>query len=329
MAGNFAAGFTGQVVSTIVLTWNFTLSANQIVEGGASVMVTATITNENYTPPIDVPIALQWGGTDIGGTSAPGNLLMGAGSATTMTIPASATDLSVSLEITAPDDDLFTPTLTAALIGTHGGKEIGRKDLEFVNDDANPTVKLATSSAKLNEGGTITLTATVSVAASLEQSVALTTTGNATALTGTIPSAIVIPEGVKEASVTVATDDNTVQNDGARDVTFTLELNADAPYTLGDPSAVTVTVLDNDTPPSAPRNLMAAPGDQQVTPHVGGAGAYPRPRDHEVPVPPQREHRRHVRGLDRRPGERRGHDRIPRDRAHQRHGLPLRGAREE
>ena len=63
--------------------------------------------------------------------------------------------------------------------------------------------------------------------------------------------------GLRAVTTTLTTDDNTTQNDGAREVTFALALNSSFLYTLGTTSSVTVEVRDNDTPPTVPRNLMA------------------------------------------------------------------------
>ena len=265
-AGNFAESFTGQSVSTIVLTWSFTVSADTIREGAAApVTVTATITNENYTPPAAITVDFEWGGTAIGGTDAPGSFLEEAGGATSVTIPAMATDLTASLALTAPNDDVFTPRTTAALTATQGGNEIGNADLTFVNNDDPPTVTLAASESEVNEGDTFTLTATATLASSIAQTVPVTATGTTAALTGTLPTQLVIDAGETAKSVTLTAEENTVQNDGARDVTFTAGASADATYALGTPKAATVSVLDDDTRPSAPRNVGAAPGDQQVT----------------------------------------------------------------
>ena len=86
------------------------------------------------------------------------------------------------------------------------------------------------------------------------------------ALSGTLPATeLRFSGGQRTNTITLTAADNEVQNDGAREVTFTLALNPnDIPYTLGEPSSVTVTVLDNDTPPSAPRNLAAEARDGEA-----------------------------------------------------------------
>ena len=69
----------------------------------------------------------------------------------------------------------------------------------------------------------------------------------------------------KMDTITLTAADNSVQNDGAREVTVTLGLSPDIPYTLGTPSTVTVTVRDDDTPPLAPENLRAQAGNTEAT----------------------------------------------------------------
>ena len=84
------------------------------------------------------------------------------------------------------------------------------------------------------------------------------------ALSGTLPATALFSAGQTDETVRLNTTDNTVQNDGARTVTFALTASTDEDYTLGDSSSVTVTVLDNDTRPSAPRTLTAQAGDSEV-----------------------------------------------------------------
>ena len=97
------------------------------------------------------------------------------------------------------------------------------------------------------------------------------------ALSGTVPSEVVLAaHETTTEPITLTIADNTVQNDGARRVTITLKpsrqttdpdtgTRLDVPYKLGTQSEVTLTVLDDDTAPAAPRNLTAVPADQQVT----------------------------------------------------------------
>ena len=90
-------------------------------------------------------------------------------------------------------------------------------------------------------------------------------TDAAGALVAPLPTEAAFDAGELTHALTLTADDNAVQNDGAREVTVALVENPDVPsYTLGEPSSVTVTVLDNDTPPSAPRNLAAEARDGEA-----------------------------------------------------------------
>ena len=116
----------------------------------------------------------------------------------------------------------------------------------------------------VNEGGNIEIEVALSVGHSSPGSVRFTVTDGGGALSGTLPDREVFAATEKTRTITLTTDDNSVQSDGARDVTLTLALNDDFPYTLGTPSTVTVAVLDNDTPPTAPQNLTAQAGDTEA-----------------------------------------------------------------
>ena len=248
-------------------TWAFTVTPSSTDSHGDPV---ATITEGNtitarveitntvrFDDPVDV--TLQWGGASLSGA------LEGAAGASIITIAANGDN--ATLAISAPDDPanapFYLPTATEPLTATVRTVEIGSIALTRRDDEPKPSVTLEASTTRLTEGGDIVLTATRTIA-SVEQSIPLATTDDDTALTGTIPSAIVIAHSDTEASVTVSTDDNSAM-DGARTVSFALGENTDAPhYTLGTDSSVDITVLDNDTPPGTPQNFIAAGGYKKV-----------------------------------------------------------------
>ena len=95
----------------------------------------------------------------------------------------------------------------------------------------------------------------------------LAVTDSSSALSGTLPTHKGFSGGqVTDTGVTLTTDDNTAQNDGAREVTFALALNSDFPYTLdADATSVTIIVRDDDTPPLAVGDLRAQAGNTEAT----------------------------------------------------------------
>ena len=136
----------------------------------------------------------------------------------------------------------------------------------------------------VTEGGNIEIELALSVGYSSPGSVRFTVTDSDGALSGTPPDRALFAATEKTRTITLTADDNSVQNDGAREVTLTLGLSPNLPYTLGDTSTVTVTVTvrDNDTPPTAPRNLTAQAGD--TTARLTWQAPLPSVPDHRQPV---------------------------------------------
>ena len=273
--GNEAEAFTGQAVSTIELEWTFTVTSDTtdtdgnpvIVENGDAVTVTATITNTGYTPPAAVDVALQWDGTDIGGTDAPGRFLTGAGTESKLTIPAGMTSATVT--ISAVNDALYNPPQTAELTGTYLGMEMGREDVTLRDDEGPPTLTISLLEETITEGEAGRVGATLNRGYAQGRDVDIATVTGATEkldsahydATGakvTLPFAA----GDIELNTTLPTLDNTTPEDPG-EVVFTIP--TDNPlYKAGTPASVTLTILDNDAAPTAPRNLAAQARDGAV-----------------------------------------------------------------
>ena len=251
-------------VTTLAPEWEFTLTdsggdpVTELTEGGASATATVKITN-SVTFGTEQTVTLKWGIADLSF-----GLIVGAGGVTAITIPAGQS--SGSLEISSPQIalDSYVPPFTHPLTATHGGTEIGSIDLAFVDDEPVTAATITDAPTTVNEGESIEIEITLSppfanIVGGKVIKIAVTDADGA--LTGTLPTDVFFSAGRQTETLTLTSDDNSTQNDGARDVTFALALNPDAPYTLGTTSSVTVTVRDNDTPPTAPRNLTAQAGD--------------------------------------------------------------------
>ena len=274
--GNEAEAFTGQAVLTIELEWTFTVTSDTtdtdgnpvIVENGDAVTVTATITNTGYRPPAVVDVALQWDGTDIGGTDAPGRFLTGAGTESKLTIPAGMTSATVT--ISAVNDALYNPTQTAELTGTYLGTEMGREDVTLRDDEGPPTLTISLLEETITEGEAGRIGATLNRGYAQGRDVDIATVTGATEkldsahydATGakvTLPFAA----GDTELNTTLPTLDNTTPGDGGQ-VVFTVPTD-DPLFTAGNPpSSVTLTIVDDDAAPTAPRNLTSSAGDGSV-----------------------------------------------------------------
>ena len=248
--------------TTLAPEWAFTLTdadghaVTELTEGGASATATVSITN-GVTFSTDQTVRLKHGSRFLAG-----GLVQGAGDTDTITIPMGQS--SGSLEISAPEFDEvphYTSPFTLALTATHGGNQIGESiDLTFVDNEPVPVATITEAPSSVNEGEDIELELTLTPRSIIRANVKFTVTDTDTALSGTLPTVTRFGAGQATETISLTAAENTTQNDGAREVTFTLELNPDALYTLGTPSTATITVRDDDTPPSAPRTLTAEPG---------------------------------------------------------------------
>ena len=123
-----------------------------------------------------------------------------------------------------------------------------------VNDNDIPTpvvsqVTISTNATSVTEGtaATFTITATPAPTTALTLNVNITETGKV--LSGTPDSTITISANQTTATLTVATDDDNIDEDAS---VITALLQAGTGYTVGTPSSATVTVNDNDAAPNRP-----------------------------------------------------------------------------
>ena len=205
----------------------------QLTEGGDSATATVSITN-NVRFSTAQTVTLQWFNADLGAGE-----IAGAGGATTLTILAQQASGTLSIHAPQGTDDRFQPPLTKPLAATHGGTVIGSIDLTFVDDEPPPVVSITQAPTEVTEGEGIELGIVLDRGAVPATVVLYAVTDTDSALSGALPP-IFLLAGETESTITLTTADNSVQNDGAREVTFALELNPDSPspYTLGDTSSV-------------------------------------------------------------------------------------------
>ena len=236
-------------------TWSLTLTdssgnaVTELTEGGAGATATISITNTVRFNTAQ-SVILKWGGNEI--SSGP---IVGAGGRSTITIAAGSA--SASLHISAPEEihPRYQLATTLALSADFMGAATGASlNLTFISNDPAPSAKISSAPNAVVEGGTIEFRIGLSHPATVPIEVKFGVTDSDGALSGTPPTSVEVPALQTEATVTLTADDNSVQNDGTREVTLALALDADEPYTLGTPSSITVQVLDNDatgdnTPP--------------------------------------------------------------------------------
>ena len=223
-------------------------------------------------------VTLMWGTVDLSLGA-----IVGAGGASTITIPANGD--SGSLVISSPQrvEEVYDRPRTEPLTATHGGTQIGNSiDLTRLDDEEPPVASITDAPTTVNEGGNIEIELALSVGYSGTGAIRFTVTDSDGALSGTPDDRVVLAGGEKTQTITLTTADNSVQSDGTREVTVTLGLSPDIPYTLGDTSSVTVTVRDDDTPPLAPQNLRAQAGNTEAT--LRWDPPLPSTPDHGQPV---------------------------------------------
>ncbi len=144
------------------------------------------------------------------------------------------------------------------------------------------TVSIAVVSAQVAEGtaAQFTLTRTEPTVAALDVSVQVTETGSVLATPSGYTSAVTvtIPSGTATATLTVATDDDTVDEEltGAPGVAgrITATVQAGSSYTLPATAAATVEVTDDDAPTwtvsASPATMLESGGTSTVTVDTGG-----------------------------------------------------------
>ena len=236
--------------------WEIVLSRSTFVEGGRA--VTATVRTANgATFPFDIALELEW--LDEQSQDMSDRVLIdGMEEAASLTLPAHTSSVVVALEgFGSSDDDLYSPPVTDTLVARWGTRTLASADLTWMDDEPVPVATIEVEETTVMEGDDVVLTVTLTNGfLLLETEVSVDADDPGGALTGAVDP-LEFPTGETGTSAVYATDDNET-NDGPRTVTFTLAApeGSDA-YTLGDPSAVTVTVLDDDAPPTAPRNLRA------------------------------------------------------------------------
>ena len=258
-AGNDAASLSAQAVTNTVAEdatvagLTMSLSSATLTEGGDPVTVTIE-TASGATFATDRAVALAWDGEALASNaglvrepSGRSEVLIAAGES-------SGTATLVGVERAA-----YTASKTAALTATSGDTQVGTKDLTYADSGAAPEATIAATPAMPAEGEDITVTVTLSRAVDTDVSVPLTMTDTESVVNGPLPAGgILIAANETTGTVTLSTAADMMTGADA-DVVFTLTAaEANAPYTLGTPSTVTVTVLD-DTSASDEITLSVSP----------------------------------------------------------------------
>ena len=240
-AGNDAAALSARAVTNTVAetatgaALSMGLSSPTLTEGGSGVTATVTIA-AGATFATDRAVALAWGGEALAPhaglirePSGQSRVLIAAGEST-------GTTTLVGVERAA-----YTAPRTEALTAAFDGSQIGSTDLTYTDSGAAPTATIAATPAMLAEGEDITVTVTLSRAFdATDVAVPVRIGDTENVLTGTPAAASIdIPANETTGTVTLSTEADMMTGADA-DVVFTLAGLANAPFTLGTPSTVTV-----------------------------------------------------------------------------------------
>ena len=126
-----------------------------------------------------------------------------------------------------------------------------------------PQVTISAGTTPITEGTAATFTITATPAPTTELTVNVSVTQTGSVLSGTPPSTITISANGSTTTLTVATDDDNVDEEAG---VITAALQAGTGYTVGTPSSASVTVNDND---AAPNNPATGAPTITGTPEVG------------------------------------------------------------
>ena len=250
-----------------VPTVTLALSASSIAESGASNVSTVTATlNRTSGAATEVTVAAAPGaGTDFTQTG------------TRLTIAAGQTTSTGTVTLTAADNAADAPDKTVTVSGTatnaQGITQPTNVTLTITDDDALPTVTLALSATAVTEAGG---QATVTAMLSHPSSEAVTLTVSAAAVSPAVPGdfslsatpTLLMPAGqpASTGTVTLTAVNNAVD---AADKTVTVSATAAGGRGVANPSAVTLTLTDNDT-----AGITADPTSGLRTSEAGGTAAF-------------------------------------------------------
>ena len=142
-------------VSTVELEWSFSVSSEEVREGGAPLTVQARITNDK-TAPIELEVELFWGGnpgTPIGGSLYPGAALEGADDDGVHVITIAQGASSGVLQVRGRDDLLYFPRHSHELEGRVFGAKIGARTVIYLDDEPVPVLSIGPDADRLRRSG--------------------------------------------------------------------------------------------------------------------------------------------------------------------------------
>ena len=235
-------------------TVSLALTGSPMPEIGGQALVTASIANAKPYP-TDVLINLGFTGTAVLGVNYTASGTYFNPATNTLRIPAGAT--SSTLVLQAVDDGIYGPNLNAVVSIQSLSPGIapgGPVTATIIEGDAPPSVSLtATTSSIPEDGGQVTMTATLSALSRLDTTVPLTFAGTAAYGTNYIvvsqaynpnTQSLLIKAGQTSASILLVAQSD---NQYGPNLTVVVGVNSTGPTLTSSP--ITVTIVESSPPP--------------------------------------------------------------------------------
>ena len=240
---NAGTSYTVSTLSTARVTVNddddpvasISVGPSPITEGATA---TFTVTLSSAAPAGGLTINVGVAESDSYIADSAPMMVVIAGGATTGRLIVRTTD-----DTTDERAGSITATITAGAGYTVGTPSTA---MVTVNDNDDPAASISAGPSPITEGATATFTVTLSSAApagGLTISVGVTERGSY--IDGTAPGTVDIASGAMSVTLTVSTEDDTM-DESAGSITTTI--NAGTSYTVGTPNTARVTVNDDDPP---------------------------------------------------------------------------------
>ena len=213
--------------------------ADAVREGGALIFPVSL--GRPFNTQIAVPYTL-------GGSATVGEDYTGGGSGS-VTFAAGDTEQTISLATVDDADDETAETVTVTLADGADWNlgESPQATGRLLDNDGLPEVTVAADAEAVAEGDAAAFTLTRWGDASAALEVFLEVEDAGAVLAVAVPASVTFAAEAATAALSLATNDDTVDEP---DAAVTLTLQSNAAYELGDPSAATVAVEDNEAAPS-------------------------------------------------------------------------------
>ena len=217
------------------------LSSSSIAENAGVATVTATL-DRTSSVATTITVSAAAGAETVAAD-------FGLSSATTLTIAANATTSTGTVTITANDNDTDSPdkqvTVTATVANSQGAGAVSGATLTLEDDDAAPGVTLTVASSSIPEGGSTTVSATLSHPSSAATTVTVTPVADAYSVAPGSGATIVVAAGSTTSAdtATITAVDNDV--DAAEDKTVTVTGTPANSQGAGTVTGASLTIRDD------------------------------------------------------------------------------------